>query len=894
MSKYGIKYEIKFTNAEKHLEASPDFALEGQEINIGIYDRSYLIDDGDAVTVHSMTPSGDPFHLQSVDNDEDKFTAIRPIQAKVQFLSDNDFNLATFTDQPPIGDDPGDPRWYVEIKIDTKFIFKGFLVLDDCFEAFMPTPNIVTLTAADGLAFIKNTALVDEQDLNPTGYYRIADFLSMALRKTGLSLNLNVVFNIRGAIQGTTPTSIEARWVKIEYNSGGSFHYFLDLGSSGFYDVTVQPTPPPYPATYNLVDLVFVAAGPANFAIYVSSHYPDWINGIQYPGDIAVVTGDIPSWTDNGHLYDKYYLNSKTFEDKIGTCINGWDVIAKILGEEAYLTQRCGEWWILRVDEIEELIEYNVAKFLPDGKYDSIVENSSAYGLFIAKDLYTMLFSDEATEVLQSSQHKFVKETYKFETPIELICNIDFSRGDFIGALPNETVDGVDNDVLSYGVECWTLMRELPPVALDAATVYVKKYFINGTEREHFLHSPLTPTDSFYYLNCNDKTAIQKRDKFNLTVSFRYDTNWTTGITPVSPEMMMIRLYGDDGTFWYCGIPTLNPVAFWVQSDSTWTTPYFPVHFQITDGMDITNWTSITVDAPPAPVSGLLEFSLINGGNGISSVNTTVTKDFTSLSFDYIPYLNGQYQKYEGIYDKVERTINFRAVRDKQVYISDGIKPLFRGALFKTFSIINYTDNTNFTTEHTFIVPGDRTLTFISGKIFELRNYSLNQNVFVHVLSSSYDVGLNQTTVTVRETLAIESGTPTEFYDVTFVLDNHFFNWKAARTPTADQIHTYLHLQTFDVWNQYRNVMQIFRAQCWGLQSFVRDHSGDAEINYPSLIHTYYLQDPHALTFNRRFILLNFDQDWYKCEWKGTLVETFKSDRPKSYEGTDGEEVKYE
>lgn len=83
---------------------------------------------------------------------------------------------------------------------------------------------------------------------------------------------------------GATPTG---RWVIILYGSGAS-HYFLDLGSSGFFDSFTQPTP--YPASVDYATLTYVAAGPADFATYVVAHYSMWSNGIQYTGYTSTIT----------------------------------------------------------------------------------------------------------------------------------------------------------------------------------------------------------------------------------------------------------------------------------------------------------------------------------------------------------------------------------------------------------------------------------------------------------------------------------------------------------------------------------------------------------------------------------------------------------------------------
>jgi hypothetical protein len=103
--------------------------------------------------------------------------------------------------------------------------------------------------------------------------------------------------SLTAAPSSQSSSSTTGQWVKISYNSGGDFHYFVDLGSLGFFDVNPQPTPLPYPATEDYTaDLTFVAAGPADFGVYVSSHYSGWVGGIQYPGyPVSVTSAPTPS-----------------------------------------------------------------------------------------------------------------------------------------------------------------------------------------------------------------------------------------------------------------------------------------------------------------------------------------------------------------------------------------------------------------------------------------------------------------------------------------------------------------------------------------------------------------------------------------------------------------------
>ncbi|MCU9930985.1 hypothetical protein OFL77_27005, partial [Escherichia coli] len=54
-----------------------------------------------------------------------------------------------------------------------------------------------------------------------------------------------------------------------------------------------------------------------------------------------------------------------------------------------------------------------------------------------------------------------------------------------------------------------------------------------------------------------------------------------------------------------------------------------------------------------------------------------------SVTFEYIPLINGSYQKYSGQYSQVTRTeTGYFANRDKEVYLSDSPTKIYKGAMF--------------------------------------------------------------------------------------------------------------------------------------------------------------------------------------------------------------------
>lgn len=178
-----IVYQIQFQNYEK------------QMVFVWIYDMNTFAPNArpkifDLKTAQGMYPDK-PFVVRTIDNDEDKFKAIRAKEAIIQFYSTSKYDIHTFAS----GDDK---RWYVKafINDEVNTVFHGYLLTSDLSQPYQPNPNVVTLTATDGLAALKDTALVNGDGKNPKGKFRIVDYINYALRSTKLNLPLRIVHNL--------------------------------------------------------------------------------------------------------------------------------------------------------------------------------------------------------------------------------------------------------------------------------------------------------------------------------------------------------------------------------------------------------------------------------------------------------------------------------------------------------------------------------------------------------------------------------------------------------------------------------------------------------------------------------------------------------------------------
>ena len=578
---------------------------------------------------------GSPLVIKIVDADDNKFTPIRAKQAIIRFLADTNYSMQTFM----FGETN---RWKVEVYVDSIAndpIFSGYLVTKDLREPFLaPTVYTVELTASDNLGLLKNIPLVKDDGTNPRGYFRIIDFVSWALRKTNLELDIVSVVNL------------------FEENYSGSAN--------------------------------------ATFA--------------------------------------SNYLWSKTFEAAINESEDCYAVLEKILfAFQCFLVQRNSEWWIIRVDEMNAT--YRRYSFTYDGTIFDISEIDLSKEIGRIEDIKLI---EKDCNVSADDFHKYVKLKYPFQYPIEIPDNIDFERGTTwlspisvdmslyirsyanLGSFPaageydltykaNDTGNyykwnGTTYVLLTaseipsglgYVFEDWTLKKGNPDSpSVAPCNAYVAKITQYATEKARYvvLTNPTIASVSRSYVESN-AIPVGRQDKFTCSVDFRFPTNITNGGAP-QYVIMAIRLQGEDGSRWWLGRQVVNGSTTgekWYPTNSTWTNnsfnpgPFMGLQFNGT--IDTTQWQTCSFDAPPVPVNGEVYIQLCAMNSQSNSLSTWDDVDihYTNLQFNYIPFINGSYQKYNAQYHKVSVTQNYKEVIDETVGISDSPKRLFKGALFK-------------------------------------------------------------------------------------------------------------------------------------------------------------------------------------------------------------------
>lgn len=845
MSQYGIIYRLEFKN------------IKDQIVRVDISPTDYLIDDADTPEIIPLTGTGSPFTVSTVNNDESKFQQIRSKQAKIEFVSNvgDGLTISTFSNGP-------DNLWVVTALIPTvETIFTGYLIMADNQQPFLPDPNVVVLTATDHLAVIKEIALVDYDDNILSGKYRVADLVTMCLRKTGLSLPLYVVDNLKPGA-GTMLTDVA------NFSSVSSFIFFPSVKMPKLY-----------------VGMRFTVDSPLNSGtIFTVLENNSGDNVLVSPTPVAESGALNVTFTDElqGHWYDIVYIDSKTFEQEINLSQDCYTVLEKLLGQNGFITQWKGAWYILRIDEIDSF-DYIVTEFDTDGILVGSTTQDISKAVGRAEDTK---FANADTLLRFLRPHGYIRETYNYDYPLEAPCNSDFQRG----GLTN-TISAFEKD---FNIDCWTKRRGLPGGYISPITItdYIKRlYNANGYEIERYIyitpqvgHSGFSSTDEEYIES--EAIPVLINDKFTASIDWRLGVDLTT--SSASPRLFRMVLHGTDGSWWVLGRPSdisgTDSTLTWYDT-SGWTVNTARGKTGIVFGdQDETKWQNIEWEAPPVPVSGDLYMWVAQFyQSSTTGVNTTIYYD--NLRFEYIPYANGSYQKFSGQSTQTTRPeTGYLAKQENEVFISDAPFPFAKGAMFfATFEEI-WNDTVDFFgTTQTIQFAGDQSGLLTQGMVIQISGTASN-NQIAKILTVSYSIISDITVITIDKPVVTESVTAiisqAVFRLVPIWYDSHPF--AGGNPPDASYLHPYGYIQCYAVMNQFRGAGTTRASGISIFQGTVVNFTDD----WPDMLHKYSLTDTNPQTDDRLFMLISFTQDWRTCQMQCVFVEVYNTLIGKIYTDT--------
>lgn len=754
----------------------------------GSYEIRFRIIIGATETIYYDFPpteielemADNPVVFQTVDNSEDKFTTIKSKSATIRVHTNDDVNAMVFAGG-------GDNQYKVQIAVnnETDVIFTGWLSISDLGQTFQPDPNVLVLTATDGIQFLRDLPFSDSEGRFVTQNHPLIKYIAWALQKTGLELDIWVQMNV--------------------------------LEQNAIYDDPLD------------------------------------------------------------HFYNYIYLNAQTFEAGIGELEDSYTVLEKILGEFCELSQQKNRWFIKSIDEANDPI-MRICRFDYNGTPIDYVEPD--YTKLIGAS-ETMAFMNDDARLSLQRPYKFVEHIYDYQYPSEIIANLGFERGDLI--------DGANPLEKTYRFADWTMIQGVPGYyAAPTSTTYIKRIF-NSNDYEIDRYVVITPkSGQSYSLQLqtyarSEAFYIQEKDKFTVSVDWRLEANIGPGGNG-NCDLMKAVLLGDDGTWWILGAPTVGSTEYAWYNTLNWTTNTGKAAVSVDFDIDLTEWQNVYWEAPACPVNGRV-YIWLNQFNQLNTTNDDVDILYANFSFDYIPFINGSYQRYSGQSNISEQEVDNKASRKETVYMTDSPKREIKGAMMRAnLSILAYTGNAVFEDGNGVTLDGFQTPYFnVNDYVVVL--YTTNNNKTFRVLDVVYSGITNKTILTFEEDTISETAASAEFSTVKFELVDSFYNsliYPGGGVPPED-IYPYGQHQNQAVWNQYNRVFSAFEATIDGLDTNTVDSFGLP--NLPDLLHCYYQTDAHPATNNKQFKVLHYEQDTDNCEWGLYMIEVGDSNIAKVYTG---------
>jgi hypothetical protein len=547
--------------------------VEDNQVTATITDLSSFVADIDTSVYDLRSIAGNypesPIVISVIDNDEDKYTPIRALQAKVKFFSSNLASLYTFLGV--------DQNWFCDITCDGEQVFYGFLVTEDNQMEFQADPNIVTLTFTDNLATLKDIELSDFDNEKLIGMFKLKDYIAYCLKKTGLSLNFNIVYNLYGK----------------SYNKRSQ-------------------------------------------------------DSINCP-------------------FNQTYLDDRTFEKQYNEHENCYQVLTTLLeGMGCELYQSEGEWWIERVAERTR----NSRKYT---KYDSDGNalgghSDTRLGIEIGFN-YDLKFINQDANLKPALAKRLVSNEFPLRTPLELIRNSGFIRGDLNGV--------IDAGVYTpYDLDDWVLKQRTNGVGSVESTsaefsAFICRSFNGSYEKERFIQLTIPTNPGVRYIRNNEPLYVDAEDKISVSVDFKWLENKANPGTYNQP-ILTVELYGTTNRY------TLDNDGKWFASSAPGAVV---VGTWLPDETDETKWQSVSVESEPMPERGTLYVWLHAANRDGSTTFDNVKMCYSNLNVTYIPFINGAYQQYKGIRNTVTNPENYKIKREGTVEISNSPKRHFRGAL---------------------------------------------------------------------------------------------------------------------------------------------------------------------------------------------------------------------
>ena len=586
---YGLKYTSQF-----------DSFKQLQSYQVDIYQKDYI---GDAI---NFLLSGTPV-VQDWQEDDPK-APIRGCTFKVSIIT-NEFGvkLIDFYSED-------DKEFYLEFSCTTtnQFLFKGYLLQDDCTEIQLDFNHEISLTFTDMLGTLKDITLNEAAQIVGT----LTTATSSSFYNPEPVAN-NTVCSF-DAIAGT----LQAGDSFILYDGTNTYNlicYNISYNIALGWCINIG-IPCPFPNTVT-AELSYYTAYPLEGYIPLRDVIKLCLKSTLLDIGLRSYVTIFPQGGTNLSTWDDTFVDANTFKSDANTWMNCYDILEQImLRFNASLFQADAIWHIVRWDEMYRYIISTGVYIYGNGydnnfNYTGTITSDSNFGF--------MGGSDMESGVMKSIERPFqyVKETFNYNQPGDLLKNPNLQE---LGNFRTEYIDANNDLIKEYDLVSWTITS-----LVDS---FIRVAFYNditldnyGDEKYRFIVVTGSTTN---YLACvkSNNIYLSKGDSIN------YTFQWASGTSNSGPfrRHVLIQFTPAAGG----AIQYLDRYGQW---NTTFDVPNI-LFFSMPAGDNEQNFHTWDIISTPVPSDGTINVFLFEADDSAGSNEFY----FNNFNFSIKSYYAGQ------------------------------------------------------------------------------------------------------------------------------------------------------------------------------------------------------------------------------------------------------------
>ena len=627
---YGLKYTSEFDSI-KPLQA----------YSVNIFQKDYT---GATITVLlSGTPA-----IQEWQEDDPK-APIRGCTLRVSILTDViGVRLTDFYSE----DDNG---FYVELRctITDQYLFKGYLLQDDCKEIQLDFNHEISLLFTDMLGTLKDVTL------------------DQAAVITGSLENHSVLI---GTPPGTLNT-ITTQDIRLGGLQPGAVFTINDGTLAGTYRVLSISLIP----TLGVYDYWIVTNQIIGYTLPYTASI-DWIDPYPLVGYVPIidilklclkatfldmrlksVVSIYPIDGANGSTWDDTYIDANTLRVDTNSWMNCYDILEMIMTRfNTSLFQANAMWNIVRWDEMYRYTTITGANLFGSNYNNDFVLYATGA---IQSDIFSFMDGEDMeTGVMKSIERplQYVKETFNYVQPVDLLCN---SNAQDLGTLTRQYDSGLFT-IREYVLNSW-YDGPFPPIPDRFIRITLDNDPTSRTYKQELDRTIIivNATGSAPQSAKSCDIPLSKGDSIELNFSFRTNVHQPGNVNTV------FAISITDGT-----------LTYFVQNNGSWDST-LGYTYNTPAGADTFDWQSVDIISNPAPIDGIVNIYLAEAtpNGGTPSADETHYKD---LTFN-VTYLINDSGKIIGHTHRDSQSTNIKNNISKDIYLDNSPRQSIKGTLFE-------------------------------------------------------------------------------------------------------------------------------------------------------------------------------------------------------------------